>query len=403
MSAPVHVPPIPTPRTIAVVTGTRAEYGLLKRLIARIHAAPETELKLIPCAAHLSPDHGHTVSEIEADGFPIADRVEMLLSSDSAAGVTKATGLGMIGFADAFARLRPDLVVVLGDRFEILAAASAALFAAIPVAHINGGETTEGAFDEAVRHAVTKIAHLHFPAAAPYAERIVQLGEDPARVFDVGGLGVDAILALDPISREALEADLGFAFGEKSLLVTFHPATVEGEDPRPQMQALLNALDRHPDIGLLFTLPNADSGGRALAAMVEDYAAQREGAVVHASLGQRRYFSALRQVSGVIGNSSSGLAEAPSFGIGTINIGDRQQGRLRAASVIDVSADAQAIDAAINQLFSSHFQASLPHARNPYGKGGAADAIFEIISTHPLSGLLKKRFHDLAPTKGHTP
>lgn len=387
-------------RKIAVVTGTRAEYGLLKRLIARVHEASDTVLQLLVTGAHLSPEFGMTVREIEADGYPIADRVEMLLSSDSAVGVTKATGLGMIGFADVFARDRPDIVVVLGDRFEILAAASAALFAGIPIAHLHGGETTEGAFDEAVRHSVTKMAALHFTAAEPYRDRVIQLGEGPDRVFNVGGLGIDAIADLQPMPKGQLEADLGLSLDSETLLVTFHPETASGSDPAAQMAELLAALDTRPDTHIVFTLPNADTGGRHLIAMVENYVAGRANAVAHTSLGQYRYLSALAYVGGVVGNSSSAIIEAPSFGIGTVDIGSRQAGRLRAASVVDCEANRGAISTAIDTILSAEFRARLKSVDNPYGSGGASDAIFEILRSHPLEGLARKRFHDLATPGG---
>jgi len=382
-------------RKIAIVTGTRAEYGLLKRLIARVHEADDTQLQLIATAAHLSPEFGTTVREIEADGFPIAERVEILLSSDSAVGVTKAAGLGMIGFADAFARLQPDVVVVLGDRFEILAASAAALFAGIPIAHLHGGETTEGAFDEAVRHSVTKMAALHFTGAEPYRNRVIQLGEDPARVFNVGGLGIDAIADLDPMPKAELEEFLGLPFGEESLLVTFHPETAGGRDPAAQMEELLAALDTRPDAHIVFTLPNADTGGRALIAMIEDYVARRKNAVAHSSLGQYRYLSALTYVDGVVGNSSSALAEVPSFGIGSLDIGERQAGRLRAKSVVNCDAERTAIAGGIAQILSPEFRAGLEHVENPYGSGGASAAIFDVLRSHPLDRLTVKRFHDL--------
>lgn len=385
-----------TPRKIAVVTGTRAEYGLLKRLVARIHESAETELQLIVTAAHLSPEFGMTVREIEADGFPISERVEMLLSSDSATGVTKATGLAMIGFADAFARLRPDIVVVLGDRFEILGAAAAALFAGIPIAHLHGGETTEGAFDEAVRHSVTKMSALHFTGAEPYRQRVIQLGEDPARVFNVGGLGIDAIAELEPMPKAEIEEFLGLTFGKETLLVTFHPETAGQRNAGEQMEELLAALDTRPDTHIIFTLPNADTGGRQLIAMLEDYVAGRDNAVAHTSLGQFRYLSALSYVDGVVGNSSSGIAEVPSFGIGTLDIGDRQAGRLRAKSVVHCAADRTAIAAGIERILAPDFRKALANVENPYGQGGASAAIAEILRTHVLDGLTVKRFHDCA-------
>lgn len=383
-------------RKVCIVTGSRAEYGLLKGVIAGVSDAPELTLQLAVTGMHLSPEFGLTWREIEADGFAIDERVEMLLSSDSAAGTTKATGLGLIGFADAFDRLKPDLVVLLGDRFEILAAATAALFASIPLAHIHGGETTEGAYDEAIRHSITKMAQLHFVAAEPYRRRVIQLGEAPERVFLVGALGVDAIRHVELLDRAALEESLDFPLGEKSLLVTFHPPTLEPGGAATQMNALLAALDTlGPEVRLIFTLPNADTGGRALIRIIETFVASRPNARAFASLGQRRYFSCLAQVDGVVGNSSSGLIEAPSFGIGTVNIGDRQAGRLRGASVIDCAPQQEAIEAALARLFSAEFRNGLNAVQNPYDQGGAAEAIVRVLRTHRLDGIVKKSFHDL--------
>ncbi|WP_343517845.1 UDP-N-acetylglucosamine 2-epimerase [Sphingomonas sp.] len=384
-------------RRICVVTGTRAEYGLMRGLIAGLRDDDAFELQLAVTGMHLSPEFGLTWREIEADGFPIDERVEILLSSDTPVGVSKAMGLGMIGFAEAFARLKPDLVVVLGDRFEILAAASAALVAGIPIAHIHGGETTEGAFDEAIRHSVTKMSHLHFTAAAPYRDRVIQLGEAPERVFLVGGLGIDAIKGLPLLDRAELEAQLDLKFGERNLMVTFHPPTLEPGETTAQMQALLDALDSlGPETHLLFTMPNADTGGRELAAMVDRFVAARDNARVFTSLGQLRYLSCMRLMDGVVGNSSSGLIETPSFGIGTVNIGDRQAGRLKAASVIDCAPQQDAIEAALERLFSDDFRKGLAGVENPYGTGGATTAILDVLRRHPLSGLLKKSFHDIA-------
>lgn len=383
-------------RRICIVTGSRAEYGLLRPVIDGLLADPALELQLVVTGMHLSAEFGSTWREIEADGIPIAARVEMLLGSDTAVGVTKSTGLGMIGFADAFARLGPDIVVLLGDRFEILAAATAALLAAIPVAHLHGGETTEGAFDEAIRHAVTKMAQLHFVAARPYRDRVIQLGEAPERVFEVGGLGVDAIGRIARMSRDELEADLGVDLARRSLLITFHPVTLDAGSAEDQLRALLAALDDcEAGTTLIFTMPNADTGGRALRALVEDFVADRPDAHAFASLGQRRYLSLLGEVDAVIGNSSSGLAEAPSFGIGTVNIGDRQTGRLKASSVIDCDPTRYGIARALRRLRDADFVASLADTVNPYGRGGAGPAIVEVLRTVSLDGLVKKRFHDL--------
>jgi UDP-hydrolysing UDP-N-acetyl-D-glucosamine 2-epimerase len=393
-------------RRIAIVTGTRAEYGLLRGVVEGVHDSASLDLQLIVTGMHLSPEFGLSYREIEADGLPIAERIEILLSSDTATGVSKAVGLGLIGFADAFDRLKPDLLVLLGDRFEILAAATAALVAGIPIAHIHGGETTEGAIDEAIRHSITKMASLHFVAAAPYRDRVVQLGEAPERVFLVGALGVDAIRQLKPLDRAELEQSMDFRFGERNLMITFHPPTVEGGSAQEQMRALFEALDTlGAGTHLIFTQSNADAGGRALSQMVEDYVAGRANASCYASLGQLRYLSCLAHVDGVIGNSSSGIIEAPSLGVGTVNIGDRQAGRLRASSVIDCAPTRQSIKAALERLFSAEFQASLKRVDNPYGSGGAAAAILKVLREHPLEGLTRKHFHDMAcaqdaPTAG---
>jgi GDP/UDP-N,N'-diacetylbacillosamine 2-epimerase (hydrolysing) len=385
-----------------VVTGSRAEYGLLRGVMAGIRDASDMELQVVATGMHLSPEFGLTYHEIEDDGFAIAERVEILLSSDSAVGIGKAMGLGLIGFADAFARLKPDLLILLGDRFETLAAAAAALVVGIPIAHIHGGESSEGAFDEAIRHSVTKMSHLHFTAAVPYRDRVIQLGEEPDRVFMVGGLGVDAIRALPLMSREEVEAKLGFDLGVRTLLVTFHPPTLDYSAGAEQLSALLEALDSlGPETRLVFTMPNADTGGRELMDMIEHFAATREHARAYSSLGQLLYLSCMAQVDGVVGNSSSGLAEAPSLGIGTVNIGDRQAGRLKASSVIDCAPQQSSIEAALQRLFSTDFRASLANVVNPYGSGGASEAIVRVLRTHRLEGLLKKRFHDL-PRHGGT-
>lgn len=383
-------------RRVCIVTGTRAEYGLLRGVLQGVAQAPDLTLQTVVTGMHLSPEFGMTVGEIEADGVVIDDRVEMLLSSDTAVGVGKAMGLGLIGFSDVFARLKPDVVVVLGDRFEIFAAAAAAMVAGVPLAHIHGGETTEGAFDESIRHSITKMSHLHFVAAAQYRDRVIQLGEDPDRVFLVGGLGVDAIKRLNLMDKSALEVDPGVRFRSRNLLITFHPVTLDDGEADTQVQALFDALDSMgPDAGLIFTLPNADTGSRALARRIEDYAAARPNAVAYQSLGQLRYLSCMALVDAVVGNSSSALLEAPSFGIPTINIGDRQGGRLKAASVIDCAPQRTAIEAALNRALSPAFRKHMAAAANPYGEGGASEAIVRVLQEHSLRGIQKKRFRDV--------
>jgi GDP/UDP-N,N'-diacetylbacillosamine 2-epimerase (hydrolysing) len=382
-------------RKICVVTGSRAEYGLLRWVMESIREAPGLELQIVATGMHLSPEFGLTYREIEKDGFVIHRKVEMLLSSDSSTGVAKSMGLGLIGFSEALQQLQPDLMLVLGDRFEIFSAVAAAMIARIPVAHLHGGEASEGSFDEAIRHSITKMSQLHFVAAEEYRKRVIQLGEDPERVFLVGGLGVDSIKRLTLLDRSTLEASLAFELGRRSLLVTFHPVTLENATSVQQMAELLAALETLEDTHLIFTMPNADTDGRVLFDMVERFVADHANARAYTSLGQLRYLSCIRHVDGVVGNSSSGLTEVPSFGKGTINIGDRQRGRLKSESVIDCAPDRQSIIAALRRLYSPDFQARLPTLRNPYGEGGASEKIMQVLRDQSLEAILKKSFHDL--------
>ncbi len=382
-------------RKICVITGTRAEYGLLRWVMQGIKDDPELTLQIIATGMHLSPEFGLTYRQIEQDGFQIDRKVEMLTSSDTAVGIAKSMGLGLIGFADALHELKPDLIVVLGDRFEIFSAVSAALVARIPVAHLHGGELTEGAFDDAIRHSITKMSHLHFVADEEYRQRVIQLGEQPDRVFLVGGLGIDNIKRLKLLYREELEAVIDFKLGSKNLLITFHPVTLEAATASEQMAQLLTALAELKDTQLIFTMPNADTGGRVLIRMVEEFVAKHTNARAYTSLGQLRYLSCVSHVDGVIGNSSSGLAEVPSFKKGTINIGDRQRGRLQATSVINCEPTRQSIASAVKKLYSTVFQMSLSKVTNPYGEGGASEKVVEIIKNHALDGMVKKTFYDL--------
>ena len=382
-------------KKICVVTGTRAEYGLLRWVMEGISQSLELELQLIATGMHLSPEFGLTINVIENDGFHVDRKVEMLLSSDTAVGITKSMGLGIIGFADALEELKPDLMLVLGDRYEIFCAASAAMIAQIPIAHLHGGETTQGAFDEAIRHSITKMSHLHFVAAEEYRERVIQLGEEPERVFNVGGLGIDSILRLPLLTHEELETALDFKFHRRNLLITFHTVTLEQNTSAKQMDELLVALSELGNTGLIFTMPNADTGGRVLFRQIEDFCHSHSNAKAHTSLGQLRYLSCIQHFDGMVGNSSSGLTEVPSFKKGTINIGDRQLGRLRATSVINCEPDRQAITAALSHLFSDEFQRQLPATKSPYGNGGASEAVVRILEHQPLDNLLKKRFYDL--------
>ncbi|EQA54179.1 UDP-N-acetylglucosamine 2-epimerase [Leptospira kmetyi] len=383
-------------RKICVVTGTRAEYGLLRTLIRKIQDSTKLELQIVATGMHLSPEFGLTYREIEADGFKIDKKVEMLLSADTSVAVSKSIGLGTIGFADVWEDLNPDLIVVLGDRFEIFSAVSAAMIAKIPVAHIHGGEITEGAFDESIRHSITKMSQIHFTAAEEYKKRVMQLGENPERVFNVGGLGVDSIRSLDLMSREDLESSIGFKFGAKNLLATFHPETLDEKTPKEQFEELLKALDRLPDISLLFTLPNADTGSREIISSIHDFVGKRKNAIAFSSLGQKRYFSCIRFVDGVIGNSSSGLLEVPTFRKGTVNIGGRQKGRLKAESVIDCEPEETSILRALEKLYSKEFQDALSAVKNPYGEGDATSKIINVLENVSLDQIIKKKFFDLS-------
>ena len=380
-------------RKICVVTGSRAEYGLLYWVLKGIQEDASLELQIIVTGVHLSPEFGSTWQVIEQDGFTIDAKVEMLLSSDTPVGIAKSIGLGVIGFADALDRLRPDILLLLGDRFEIMAAAQAAMVARIPIAHIAGGDTTEGAFDEAICHSITKMSHIHFVTNEDSARRVRQLGEDPDRIHLVGNPGLDQIRRLTLLSREELERDLGFEFRERNLMVTFHPVTLEQQTASAQFQDLLQALDTlGPDMGIIFTKPNADTDGRLLIRMVDDFAATHSNAKAFSSLGQLRYLSALSHVDVVVGNSSSGLYEAPSFGKPTVNIGDRQKGRLQAASVVNCEPMADEILRTVTAAFSMDCGAVV----NPYGDGNSSPRIVAVLKAVPdPRGLLKKHFYEV--------
>jgi GDP/UDP-N,N'-diacetylbacillosamine 2-epimerase (hydrolysing) len=381
-------------RKICVITGSRAEYGLLRWVMQEIKDDPDLDLQIIATGMHLSTEFGLTYRAIEGDGFKIDRKVEMLTNSDTSVGIAKSMGLGMIGFADALDELKPDLLVALGDRFEIFSAVSAALIAKIPVAHIHGGERTEGAFDESLRHSITKMSHLHFVAAEPYRQRVIQLGENPDRVFLVGGLGVDNIKRSELLGRQELEASLDFKLTSKNLLITFHPVTLEISSAENQMEELLVALADLKDTQLIFTLPNADTNGRVLIRMVQEFVASHDNARAYASLGQLRYLSCISHVDGVVGNSSSGLLETPSFKKGTINIGDRQLGRLQAISIINCEPTRESIANALVNLYSPAFQDSLNDVINPYGDGGASEKIVKVLKKYVLVDLIKKSFYD---------
>ena len=384
---------------ICVVTGSRAEYGLLYWVLKDLQASDGVELQLLVTGMHLAREFGHTVDQIEQDGFSISRRVDMLLSSDTRGGIAKSIGLGVIGLSDAFEQLQPDVVVLLGDRFEILAAAQACLVHNIPVAHIAGGDTTEGAFDESIRHAITKMAHLHLVTNQLAARRVRQLGEDPRRIHVVGSPGLDHLKRSSLLDRQALEAALGAPLGERNLLVTFHPVTLATSNGIEQFTELLAALDYlDPGTTLWFTRPNADTGGRAIASALAAWAAQRPGHVhVYASLGQLRYLSLMAFVDAVVGNSSSGLYDAPSFGVATVDIGGRQRGRLAAASVLHCAPERRAIAEAIKRGIALDCSAVV----NPYGDGHSAERIVTLLrAMPPAAELLNKPFHLLEADHG---
>ena len=381
---------------ICVVSGSRAEYGILYPLLKEIKSRGEWELQIVVTGMHLSPEFGLTYREIEKDGFRINDKVEMLFSSDTDTGIAKSIGAGIMGLADSFKNLKPDLVIILGDRFEILSAVIAAFTAKIPIAHLHGGELTEGVIDDAIRHSITKMSFLHFVSAEAYRRRVIRLGESPDRVFNVGALAIDNILNTRLIAKKELEKELEFLFDKKIILVTFHPVTLENNSAEEQFKELTCALDKFKDYKCIFTKANADSNGRVINKLIDEYVARNPGRTkAFVSLGRLRYLSVLRFVDVVLGNSSSGIIEAPSFGKPTVNVGDRQKGRIRAESVIDCAPETRAIAAALKKALSVKFQALCKKVKNPYGKGNTAKNIYRIIG-NKIKGIknVKKTFYD---------
>lgn len=385
-------------KRIGIMTGTRAEYGLLKPLMQEINKDNDLELYLIVSGMHLSPEFGMTYQEIEEDGFEINAKVEMLLSSDSLAGISKSIGLGVIGFADEFQRADLDMLILLGDRYEALSAAICAMVMRIPIAHLHGGELTEGAIDEGIRHSITKMSYLHFTSTEQYRNRVIQLGENPERVFYVGALGVENIKKINLMTKEELERSIHFEIDENTVVVTYHPVTLENNTVEEQFLNLLKVLDRNPKIRMIFTKANADTNGRIVNELIDKYAAQNsERACAFMSLGQKRYLSALKYCRIVIGNSSSGIIEAPSFGKPIINIGDRQKGRICADSVINCGYTQQEIQQAMETALTEEFENKARNCRNPYEKENTAANIISVIKDYLLNDKikLKKGFYDI--------
>jgi GDP/UDP-N,N'-diacetylbacillosamine 2-epimerase (hydrolysing) len=383
-------------RKICVYTSTRAEYGLLKGVLRKIDTEPSLQLQILASGMHLSPEFGMTIQEIRVDGFEPDEAIEILLSSDTSSAICKSMGIAMIGYGEALQRLKPNMVVVLGDRFETFCMAASAQVCRVPLAHIHGGETTEGAIDEAFRHSITKMSHLHFASCEAYRQRIIQLGEDPDRVFNVGALGVENIRRILLMERSTVGESIGFNLERPYFLVTFHPVTLEKDTSEGQIQSLLDALDAFPEYNVIFTKANADTDGRVINRLIDEYAERQPGrCLAIASLGSLRYLSAMKYASAVIGNSSSGIVEAPSFKITTVNIGDRQKGRLRENSVVDCEPSAASIETAIRKGISSGFQRTLKNTENPYEKEGTAEHIVSVITAIDPAGLLKKRFYNI--------
>ena len=384
-------------RRVCYITGTRAEYGLMRQLILSSFNDKSITSQLIVTGSHLSRNHGHTYKEIEFDNIVISKKIDLKIKGDSPKDISQYMSEALQGFSKAFSNLKPDLIVILGDRYEIFSAATAAMILNIPIAHIHGGETTEGAIDEAIRHSITKMSHLHFVATSEYKKRVNQLGENLKYIFNVGGLGVDAIHSLKLMNKSELEKSLNFSFGNKNLLITIHPETLEkNKITKNQVGELLEALDEIKDTKFIFTLPNADTNNLQITKMITKFHQKHlDSSSIFSSLGQLRYLSALKLVDGIVGNSSSGLTEAPSFKIGTVNLGDRQKGRLKAQSVLDCEFDKKKIIFSIKKLYSHSFQNKLSVATNPYGKAGASKKILKNIKNIPLDNILKKKFYDL--------
>lgn len=383
-----------THKKVAVFTGTRAEYGLLFWLLKDIQSDPDLTLQLLVSGMHLSPEFGDTYKQIEKDGFQIDEKIEILLSSDSPVGTAKSMGLGVLGFADALSRLAPDVLVILGDRFEALAAAQTAMILRIPIIHLHGGEITEGAYDDAIRHAITKLSYLHGTSTDEYRNRVIQLGESPERVKNVGAIGLDHLNRGSFMTISELSESLNFDLTSPYFVVTYHPVTLGDESPEGSFQALLDALDEYPDHQIILTYPNADDGGRRIIPMLEAYAAKQPSRVLAIpSLGQIRYLSSVKHAAAVIGNSSSGIIEVPAFDVPTVNIGSRQKGRLAAKSVLNCEPSLASITEAISDAVERNYKLDGETIINPYGQGNTSGQVIEMLKS--LRFERSKAFHDL--------
>ena len=383
-------------RKICIVTGSRAEFGLLYWLIKRIMVDQDLKLQLVATGMHLSSKFGLTYKEIE-NHFNINEKINIQLSSDTSMGISKSMSIAQRAFSKAYDKLKPDIVVVLGDRYEIFSAATAAMIAKIPIAHIHGGEITEGSWDDSIRHCISKMAHLHFTATKEYKNRVIQLGEEPRRVFNVGGMGIENIKKLKLLDKNEFEKSINFKLNAKNILVTFHPVTLENKTVKKQFKELLEAIKGLKDTNIIFTKSNSDTDGKIINNMIDEFVNKNSNkSVGFVSLGQLKYLSALQYVDVIVGNSSSGLLEAPSFKIGTINIGDRQKGRIKARSVIDCSPNTKSIKNAFIKIYSKKFQEQLKKVKNPYGDKFASKQIIKVIKKIKLNNILKKKFYDLS-------
>ena len=382
-------------RKICVVTGSRAEYGLLYWLIKELQVDKDFELQLIVTGIHLSSEFGLTYRVIEKD-FKIDKKIDMHLSSDTSKGILKSMSIAQTSFAKAYSKLKPDIVVLLGDRYEIFSAATAAMISKIPIAHIHGGEITQGSWDDCIRHCISKMAHLHFTATEEYKNRVIQLGEKPNKVFNVGGMGIENIKKLKLLSKKELEKSINFKFNKKNILITYHPVTLESNTSKKQFQELLNVINELQNTNIIFTKTNSDLDGKIINQMIDRFTKKYSNkSTAFTSLGQIKYLSTLQYIDVVVGNSSSGLIEAPSFKIATLNIGDRQKGRIKAKSVIDCYPNKKSIRSSLKKIYSKDFQKSLNDVNNPYDNGLPSKKIVRILKNSKLQNILKKKFYNI--------